>query len=969
MYLIEAQGDQVSCRVATAAETLELKPAGVPMHVIYPSPGQIATSAGLKITLQSTTQLDGFPDAKAAFVRAAQIWESRIANPATVVIDVDFGPTRFGTPYPSPNILGSTSSNSFNGAYSLIRSLVLSGANKPSETTLYNALPATSIPTDLGSAAKGAGTRIQLTALGATLPTDTRPSIGFNSAFSFDLDPSNGIDPNQFDFEAVTVHEIGHALGFGSAVGATEPMENNTSASEVIPTIWDLFRFRPGITTGTFTTAQRPMSSGGTHVSFVDGASIQMSTGRPDGSGGDEQQASHWKDNTGGNPFIGLMDPTIPRGTRQQLTDADMAAFDLMGYTIASGNAVPPAAPSNLTATATSSSVIRLNWSDNSGDETEFRVERKFAGGVFQDIGAAQANSTSIDVTDFSPSTTVTFRVRARNGSGDSAYSNEATATTFSTGGGGCTPNTTTVCLLSDRFRVSIAFLNQFANPPQPGNFLGAKLVAGVQNPDVATFGISSAQAIEVVVRIQDTRPFGLNRFDIYYGGLTDLEYTVTVTDVTTGATKTYRNAPGTVGGGVDRTTFTAVLGPGDRLTSGGSDSFYVNELPGGTATVKGTPARLREAERVQVAAVKRRANAGGGGACAEVEPNETLALADVLNLNEPCTGQATLGDAFQYAVGFDDPSIPDGQIQDVFVFTTSGGPVTATLTFSNGAADLDLYLMAIVDGSLEVIGDSLGTTTTESIALSSLPAGTYYVGVSAFDGGSAYALTVNASAAAGAPAAPTGLTATAISTSQIRLNWTDNANNETEYRIEARSGGSGFTDLGPLAADTTFATVSGIPAGTAATFRVRARNASGDSAYSNEASATTFSTGGGSCTPNATTVCLLSDRFRVSIAFINQFATPPQPGNFLGGKLVAGVQNPDVATFGISSAQAIEVVVRIQDTRPFGLNRFDIYYGGLTDLEYTVSVTDVTTGVTKTYRNAPGTVGGGVDRTTFTAN
>jgi hypothetical protein len=121
-----------------------------------------------------------------------------------------------------------------------------------------------------------------------------------------------------------------------------------------------------------------------------------------------------------------------------------------------------------------------------------------------------------------------------------------------------CTPSETEACLLNGRFRVSIAFLNQFANPPQPGNFVVKRLREGAQNPDVAIFGISSPEAIEVVVRIQDTRSFGLNRFDIYYGGLTDLEYTVTVTDTQKGVTKTYRNPPGTVGGGVDRVTFTA---------------------------------------------------------------------------------------------------------------------------------------------------------------------------------------------------------------------------------------------------------------------------------------------------------------------------------------------------------------------------------------------------------------------------
>ena len=120
-----------------------------------------------------------------------------------------------------------------------------------------------------------------------------------------------------------------------------------------------------------------------------------------------------------------------------------------------------------------------------------------------------------------------------------------------------CTPTATAACLSDGRFRVSIAFVNQFANPPQPGNFLGKKLREGLQNPDVAIFGISAPEAIEVVVRIQDARPFGLNRFDVYYGGLTDLEYTVTVTDMQKGVTKTYRNPPGTVGGAVDRVTFT----------------------------------------------------------------------------------------------------------------------------------------------------------------------------------------------------------------------------------------------------------------------------------------------------------------------------------------------------------------------------------------------------------------------------
>ena len=103
---------------------------------------------------------------------------------------------------------------------------------------------------------------------------------------------------------------------------------------------------------------------------------------------------------------------------------------------------------------------------------------------------------------------------------------------------------------------MKIDYVNPFSNPPnQPGTFRAARLLQGVQNPDTGLFGFSSAQAVEVVVRIQDTRPFA-NRFDVYYGGMTDVGYTVTVTDTTTGTTRQYTNTVGIVGGGVDRTSF-----------------------------------------------------------------------------------------------------------------------------------------------------------------------------------------------------------------------------------------------------------------------------------------------------------------------------------------------------------------------------------------------------------------------------
>lgn len=124
-------------------------------------------------------------------------------------------------------------------------------------------------------------------------------------------------------------------------------------------------------------------------------------------------------------------------------------------------------------------------------------------------------------------------------------------------GTSGCTPNSKTVCLLGNRFRVAVNYRNQFASPPQPGDFVAARLNASAVNPDVGIFGLTDPQATEIMVRIADSRPYA-PRFDVYYGGLTDLEYWVNVTDTVTGTTRSYHNAPGKLSAGLDRSSFPA---------------------------------------------------------------------------------------------------------------------------------------------------------------------------------------------------------------------------------------------------------------------------------------------------------------------------------------------------------------------------------------------------------------------------
>src|SRR5207245_1037165 len=90
-----------------------------------------------------------------------------------------------------------------------------------------------------------------------------------------------------------------------------------------------------------------------------------------------------------------------------------------------------PAAPTNLQGTATSSTQINLRWTNNAVDATAIRLELHTAAtSTFTDIGAT-ASLTSTGITNNQPNTSYTFRVRAQNAAGYSAYSNEAMVTTL----------------------------------------------------------------------------------------------------------------------------------------------------------------------------------------------------------------------------------------------------------------------------------------------------------------------------------------------------------------------------------------------------------------------------------------------------------------------------------------------------------------------------------------------------------
>ncbi len=101
-------------------------------------------------------------------------------------------------------------------------------------------------------------------------------------------------------------------------------------------------------------------------------------------------------------------------------------------------------------------------------------------------------------------------------------------------------------------------------------------------------------------------------------------------------------------------------------------------------------------------------------------------------------------------------------------------------------------------------------------------------------------------------PAAPSNLVATPISSTQIALNWTDNATNESGFQLQRSTNNVTFALIATLGVNATSYTDNGLTTGVIYYYRARAFNSKGNSALSNVASAATSPTPTPTPTPTA---------------------------------------------------------------------------------------------------------------------
>lgn len=234
-----------------------------------------------------------------------------------------------------------------------------------------------------------------------------------------------------------------------------------------------------------------------------------------------------------------------------------------------------PVAPSDLTATAVSSSQIDLAWTDNSDDEDGFNIYRD---DVLIDTVAADA--TSYSDTGLDPATLYEYYVTAVNGAGESSPSNTDSATTSA------------LLILDEFVEGSNTLLTAHAIAPTnlPGNAyvnLGGSMIviastdkAIINSPGVGTVTDVEVADVTITCRVTisnaNNNPHGLvfraqDASNYWFAGYRgNSSQSARITEVNAGVSTIRSETAGIIANGTY--TFKVVL-------SGNNMSFYIDDV------------------------------------------------------------------------------------------------------------------------------------------------------------------------------------------------------------------------------------------------------------------------------------------------------------------------------------------------------------------------------------------------------
>lgn len=476
---------------------------------------------------------------------------------------------------------------------------------------------------------------------------------------------------------------------------------------------------------------------------------------------------------------------------------------DLSGEACSTTPDAPPASPARLTITATTYNQISLQWADLSSNESGFQIERSPDGAAWNKIADVGANTTTYNDQSVQAQTHYYYRVRAVNAAGASDYSNVVDATTPA--GPPAAPQNL-VATAASTTQINLTW-NAVANATNiliersPNGTDSWNQVGSVLGTATSYNDPNLTQNTHYYYRIRATNSSGNGQYS-------------NVADATTPDAPPA--APARLA--ITTTAYNQISLQWADLSSNES-SFQIERSPDGTAWNKITDV----------------------GANTTTYSDQTVA---------PQTH-------YYYRVRAVNGAGPSGYSNVVDVTTPVGPPIAPQNLAATAASTTQINL--IWDGVANAatilverspngttdwnqVGSVTGAVTTYSDP--SLTRNTHYyyrIRATNVTDTSPYSNIADATTPDVPPAAPARLTTTAISPSQISLQWADLSNNESGFEIERGSSATGtFQKVADVGANITAYEDKNLVDNTPYCYRVRAKNAAGLSAYTDPACATT---------------------------------------------------------------------------------------------------------------------------------
>ena len=463
--------------------------------------------------------------------------------------------------------------------------------------------------------------------------------------------------------------------------------------------------------------------------------------------------------------------------------------------------------PTALTATTVSSSQIDLTWTDNSLTEDGYRIEQSPVDDLhFTEIATVGPNVTSYSATGLSEATKYYYRVRAYNAVAASGYTSEKNATTLYNIP--VAPSGLRVTSVTSG-SVVLAWTDNSGN--ESGFKIQRKQGATGTYTQIATPGANATtytdndtallDGTQYYYKVSAYNPAGDSPFSNEVNGITTLKSPTSLTATAVSSSQ------------ISLTwTDNSASETGYKIEQSPVDNLHYTQV--GTVGPNGTSYSATGLSEATKYYYRVRAYNAIATSAYSSEKNATT----FSNI----------------------PAAPSGlRITSV----TSGSVILAWTDNSNNETGFKIQRKQGATGTYTQIGTPGANATTYTDNDTALLDGTqYYYKVSATNsaGDSPFSNEVNGITTL---KSPTSLTATAVSSSQINLTWTDNSASETGYKIEQSPVDDlHYTEIATVGPNGTSYSATGLSEATKYYYRVRAYNAIATSGYSSEKNATTFS-------------------------------------------------------------------------------------------------------------------------------